>query len=105
MLGYRNKATTFTFEVGGEERVICSNATSYLDVIGVMGLPVTARLKNANTYPIYDGRKDERTHIDYVWAFYGTLPSGNDWLEYLIEKGAIKKEDWEAVLNAEERQL
>lgn len=105
MLGYRNQATTFTFEIGGKEEVICSNATSYLDVIGVMNLPVTARLKTANTYPIYDGKKDKRTHIDYVWAFRGTLPSGNDWLEYLAEKGAINKAAWEAALNAEERQL
>ena len=105
MLGYRNKATTFTFKIGDKEEVICSNATSYLDVIQLMDLPVTAVLKNADTYPIYDGRNDKRTHINYVWAFRGTLPSANDWLEYLIEKGTIDKTDWETALNAEEKQL
>lgn len=105
MLGYRNKATTFTFEVDGAPDVICSNATKYSDVIELMGLPGTAKLKNAATYPIYDGRKDERTYIDYVWAFRGTLPSGKDWVEYLIEKGVIKEEDWKATLETEEKQL
>lgn len=105
MLGYRNKATTFTFEVDGKVDVICSNATRYEYVVEIMGLPATAKLLNANTYPIYDGRKDKRTRINYVWAFRGTLPSGNDWLEYLIEKGAIEKAEWEAALNAEEKQL
>lgn len=105
MLGYRNKATTFTFEVDGKADVICSNATSYIDVVEIMGLPKTAQLKTAETYPIYDGRNDKRTHINYIWAFRGTLPSGKGWLEYLIEKGAINKDHWDEALNAEERQL
>ena len=105
MLGYRNKATTFTFEVDGKIDVICSNATKYTDVIEIMGLPNTVCLKNAATYPIYDGRNDERTYINYVWAFRGTVPSGKDWVEYLAEKGVINKAEWEAILNADERQL
>ena len=105
MVGYRNQATSFTFEVDGKIDVICSNATRYEYVVELMKLPNTARLVNADTYPIYDGRKDKRTQINYVWGFRGTLPSGKDHIEYLIEKGVINKADWEAVLNADERQL
>lgn len=105
MLGYRNQATTFIFEVNGEKKTICSNATRYEHVVEIMALPKTARLENAITYGISDGKKDPRTHIDYVWAFYGTLPSGEDWVEYLIKKGVIKEEEWKSVLEAEVRQL
>ena len=39
MTGYRNKATTFDFDVKGENVVITSNATTYIEAMEVMKLP------------------------------------------------------------------
>ena len=105
MTGYRNKATTFDFDVKGENVVITSNATTYIEAMEVMKLPADSKLKRAVTYPIYDGKNDERTFIDVVWGVEGSLPSGKAAVEYLVEKGAITREQAAEIYDAPETRL
>lgn len=103
--GYRNKATTFEWEVKGEHKTTTSNAVNFEKAKKAAGLPEDARLLRALTVKILDGKGDSATYVDVVWSVEGVIPSAKAAMEYLVEKGAITEAQAKEILEAKETRL
>lgn len=104
-LGYAKQAVVYEFEVNGERVVISSNAARYEDAITAADLPKDAKLLRSVTFPIYDGKKNKPVHTETIWAYRGTLPSGEAAIEFLVEKGCLTAEQAAAIYDAPEVRL
>ena len=103
--GETNKGYVYEFRVDGEIVVISSNAARYEDAITAADLPKDAFLVSSSGFPIYDGKRNKEKYTDIIWAVRGSLPSGKEMMEYLIEQGAITEEQAKAILVAPEVRL
>lgn len=103
--GETSKGYVYEFRVNNEIVVVSSNAANYLDAITAAELPKDAFLVSSVSFPIYDGKKNKEKYTDTIWAYRGSLPSGKAAIAYLVEKGAISKEEASAIYGAEEVRL
>lgn len=103
--GYRDRATTFEWDVNGERVITTSNAVDYEKAREAAALTDEAKLTRSTTVKILDGKADSATYVDTVWSVNGVIPSVKEAFKYLVEKGALTEEQAKGILDAKETRL
>ena len=103
--GYGNRSTVFVLELpNGKIETITSNACRWEDAVKAGKYPEGTRLVNSTSVGVSNG-KEQSTFVDFIYVVDGSIPSGKQATEYLLEKGAITKDQATAILNARTAQL